>query len=73
MVDFGLGIMLKVLRFEVRVLLAIWESFGYFLVFIVEASWHVAHGNKDMVGKAIGDLGREVVHRHAFADIMKHN
>jgi len=71
MVDFGFGIMLKMLRFGARVLLAIWESSGYFLVFIVEASWHVAHGHKDMVGKAIGELGREVV--HAFADIMKHN
>lgn len=71
MVDFGLGILLKVLRFEVRVLLAIFETLGYFLVFIVETMWYIAHGKTEMVGKAIGDFGREVV--DAFADITKHH
>lgn len=59
MVDFGLGILLRMLRFGARVLLAIFARLGYFVVLLVETMWYVAHGKTEMVGKALGDFGRD--------------
>jgi len=67
--DFGLGILRTALRYQLRLVVALCETVGYFIVFLLEISWYIAHGQREMIGRAIGDLGREVV--DAFADVTK--
>jgi hypothetical protein len=52
-----------------RLILAFFKITGYFFAYGSQALWYVLHGRRDMVGDAIGELGRGIT--DALADIFE--
>ena len=51
-----------------RLLLATFKICGYLITGVVEATWYIAHGRRDLLGQVIGDLGRGIT--NAFAKVI---
>jgi len=52
-----------------KLLLAGFRITGYFVSCCLQAAWYLAHGKRELVGDAIGYLGRDVT--NAIADIFR--
>jgi hypothetical protein len=52
-----------------RLLLAFFKVSGYVLSCGLQALWYVAHGKRELVGDAIGYLGRDIT--NAISDIFR--
>jgi hypothetical protein len=52
-----------------RLLVLGFKVFGFLLVFMAEASWHILHLRFDRIGDAIGETGRSIV--SAFGDAFR--
>lgn len=52
-----------------RLMVLFFKIIGYTIACGVQALWYVAHGKNDLVGDAIGYLGRDVT--NAIAEVFK--
>ena len=52
-----------------RLILLFFKIVGYSVSCGVQALWYVAHGNRAMVGSAIGYLGRDIT--NAIAEVFR--
>lgn len=52
-----------------RLVLLFFKIVGYSIACGAQAMWYVAHGHKELIGDAIGYLGRDVT--NAIADVFR--
>jgi hypothetical protein len=65
----GVAAVLDPLKLVGRVALACFKIAGYSIACSLQAAWYLAHGKRELVGDAIGYLGRDVT--NALADVFK--
>jgi hypothetical protein len=53
-----------------RLMLLLFKITGYSLACGAQALWYVAHGKPELVGDAIGYLGRDIT--NAIAEVFRH-
>ena len=61
--------MLDPFKLFFRLLLLLFKIIGYSLACGVQAMWYVAHGKNELVGDAIGYLGRDIT--NAISDVFR--
>jgi hypothetical protein len=61
--------MLDPFKLFFRLLLLVFKITGYALACAAQSFWYVAHGKNELVGDAIGYLGRDVT--NAVADVFR--
>jgi hypothetical protein len=52
-----------------RVMLAAFKITGYLVACLAQAIWYVAHGQRELIGDAIGYFGRDTT--NAIAEIFR--
>ena len=52
-----------------RLILAGFRITGYFIACCAQSAWYLAHGKRELVGDAIGYLGRDIT--NAVADVFR--